>query len=86
MNERHEYQSAYYHKHKKKSTKRCAVCGGELEHGNQTYCLDCLLKDYMASVKGELGSSGRNTAYHRLVCRGYDITGILKACKERGIT
>lgn len=81
MNERHEYQSAYYHKRKKKTTKRCAVCGGELEHGNQTYCLDCLLRDF---ANGYKTGDGYFTACRRLYNRGYDVKQMVAEAQERG--
>lgn len=33
-------------KNQKKTTKKCLRCGKQLTHGNQIFCLDCLLDDY----------------------------------------
>ena len=55
---------AYYKAHYQPVKKYCLECGKQLEDGRQTWCLDCLLKDYAETASP--------LAYKRLLCRGYD--------------
>ena len=77
---------AYRQKHLERVKKRyrknrkdyfCIVCGSVLPHGNQKFCLNCLLKDYKYG--------NRTLAYNRLTCRGYDKEMIDFEVKERNI-
>lgn len=69
----HNYK-AYY----KPVEKYCPDCGKRLDDGRQTWCVDCLLKDY-AETKSRI-------AYKRLSCRGYDRELITEEINSRGIT
>ena len=64
----------YYEQHKKKSY--CKICGMPLSHGNQKYCLKCLLKTYQ-------NEKTRSWAYAVLRCRGYDKETIISEIEER---
>lgn len=68
----------YYKEHRKLVEKYCPDCGKRLEDGRQTWCLDCLLKDYATTESP--------VAYKRLVCRGYDRELITEEINSRGIT
>lgn len=58
----------------------CEICGVELPHGKQKFCLECLLKSY----KGDDIEKCRH-ARSILCCRGYDKEMIEDEYKERGI-
>lgn len=58
----------------------CEICGVELPHGRQKFCLECLLKSY----KGDDIEKYRR-ARSILYCRGYDKEMIEYECEERGI-
>ena len=64
--------------------KTCKVCGVELPHGTQQYCLNCLLKDYMkAREEGRKVHNHLVTAYARLRSRGLDKELIMNEINER---
>lgn len=67
----------YYKLHYKPVDKCCQGCGTKLEDGRQSWCLDCLLQDY---IKGSV------KAIHRLNSRGFDKAMILEEIDFRGIT
>ena len=79
------YKSAIgKYKHKKYNkehyayvNKHCAKCGDPLTDGRQSYCLDCLLRDYLYNNTA--------TTRQRLYNRGYDTEMILTEIEERGI-
>ncbi len=72
-------RKASYKKRKSISRKiyYCKTCGGEVEHGKQTHCIDCLLKAYKRK-------DTRGWALHVLSCRGYDAETIRFEIEERG--
>lgn len=55
--------------------KFCATCGKQLADYRQTWCLDCLLKDYEKTHS--------SVAYHRLCNRGFDRDTIIQELKNR---
>lgn len=57
--------------------KCCVECGDPLTDGRQSYCLDCLLRDYLYNNTA--------TTRQRLYNRGYDTEMILTEIEERGI-
>lgn len=79
MNEK-ERQHELYMKRKKPTWRRCAICGGLLDHGNQTYCLNCLLDNYVNGEREE-----RDHAYHCLTSRGYSTQEALREAQRRGL-
>ena len=72
------YRHKYHEQHYEPANKHCTKCGELLTDGRASYCLDCLLKDYLYN----------NTAVtrQRLYNRGYDTESIMNEIKERGIT
>lgn len=64
----------YYKQHR--IIKNCAICNKALPNGKQSYCMDCLLKEYLH------GDTKR--ARHILECRGYDKATIQYELKQRG--
>lgn len=72
-------QREYYKKHHKRKISYCKMCGVELPHGKQEYCLNCLLKDYKHSA-----GKAHTTAYSRLSNRGYDKEMIEYEIEQRG--
>lgn len=79
--ERKQYAHEYYVKHRKKADRCCKICGGELDNNNQTYCLDCLLRDF---ANGYKTGDGYFTACRRLCSRGYDVKQMVAEAQERG--
>lgn len=79
MNEK-ERQHELYMKRKKPTHRRCAICGGLLDHGNQTFCLNCLLDNYVNGEREE-----REHAYHCLISRGYSSQEALREAQRRGL-
>lgn len=69
----------YYLRNRTLVDKFCAVCGVKLPDARQTYCLECLLKDYR--------DTHSQTSIHRLYSRGFDIQMITEAVKnmEQGV-
>lgn len=69
----------------KRKISYCKICGVELPHGKQQYCLDCLLKDYI-KAKEECKKDHNHliTAYSRLNSRGYDRELIEYEIEQRG--
>ena len=62
------------------------MCGAELPHGRQQYCLNCLLKDFIkAKEEGKKAHNHLFTAYARLSSRGYDKEAITTEIEERGL-
>lgn len=57
--------------------KLCASCGTPLPNGCQTYCIDCLLRDYK--------QNRTKKAYQRLSCRGFGAQEIWELIKMKGI-
>lgn len=79
-------QLEYYKKHYKCKISHCKICGAELPHGKQKYCLDCLLKDFIkAKEESKKAHTHLFTAYNRLHCRGYDKEAIETKIEERGL-
>ena len=68
----------WYKKNHTPVAKFCLSCGDPLPDGRQTYCIDCLLRDYKYG--------NRAVAAQRLACRGYDKEMILTEIEDRGIT
>lgn len=78
----HPEQVKTYYKHK---ISYCKICGVELPHGKQQYCLNCLLKDYIAAKKESRKAHNHLiTAYSRLNNRGYDRELIEYEIEQRG--
>ena len=76
-----EQVKTYY----KRKISYCKICGVELPHGRQQYCLDCLLKDYIkAKEECKKGHNHLITAYSRLNSRGYDRELIEYEIEQRG--
>lgn len=71
-------RKTYYKKHHKPVEKYCADCGKKLDDGRQTWCLDCLLKDY--------AENNSHIAYQRLANRGYDRELIMEEINSRRTT
>ena len=67
----------YYKQHYQPVIKYCKTCGGKLESGKQTWCIDCLIKDFLYSHTKE--------SYGRLANRGYDVDMILEEAEARGL-
>ena len=77
-----EQVKTYY----KRKISYCKICGVELPHGRQQYCLDCLLKDYIAAKEEcKKGHNHLVTAYARLNSRGYDRELIEYEIEQRGV-
>ena len=69
----------------KRKISYCKICGVELPHGKQQYCLDCVLKDYIkAKEENRKTHEHLVTAYARLSCRGYDKEMIEYEIEQRG--
>ena len=67
--------------------KTCKVCGVELPHGRQQYCLNCLLKDYIkAKEEGKKAHNHLVTAYARLRSRGLDKELIELEIEAKGLS
>ena len=78
----HPEQVKTYYKHK---ISYCKICGVELPHGRQQYCLNCLLKDYIAARKESRKAHNHLiTAYSRLNSRGLDKELIEYEIEQRG--
>ena len=76
-----EQVKTYY----KRKISYCKICGVELPHGKQQYCLNCLLKDYIkAKEECKKGHNHLITAYSRLNNRGYDRELIEYEIEQRG--
>lgn len=71
------YRKIYYKEHYKYVNKTCKSCGDKLTDGRQSFCLTCLLIDYL--------HGDHNTARQRLACRGYDKAMILEELQNRNI-
>lgn len=77
-----EQVKTYY----KRKISYCKICGVELPHGRQQYCLNCLLKDYIAARKESRKAHNHLiTAYSRLNSRGYDRELIEYEIEQRGV-
>lgn len=77
-----EQVKTYY----KRKISYCKICGVELPHGKQQYCLNCLLKDYIkAKEECKKGHNHLITAYSRLNNRGYDRELIEYEIEQRGV-
>lgn len=61
-------------KHSKKSY--CKICNAPLPHGNQKYCLDCLLKAYQNAATHSWAAGVLNS-------RGYDSEEVKYTIAER---
>lgn len=72
-----EYQRRYRKAHQGENTKVCKTCDKPLENGNQTYCLNCLLKDYKYN--------NSHTAIRRLNNRGISAKDAREEIRLRGI-
>ena len=74
-----EVRKSYYLRTRTLVDKFCAVCGVKLPDGRQTYCLECLLKDYR--------DTHSQISIRRLYSRGFDIQMINEAVKnmEQGV-
>lgn len=59
-----EISRLYYKKHRVLVNKKCVCCGTKLNDGRQTYCLECLLKDYR--------DNRTPISIRRLYSRGFD--------------
>ena len=86
---RKEVKKKYKREHAKTYYKRkisyCKICGVELPHGKQQYCLNCLLKDYIKAKKEcKKGHNHLITAYSRLNNRGYNRELIEYEIEQRG--
>lgn len=68
----------YYKQHYKPVEKNCQGCGKRLEDGRQSWCLDCLLDDYV--------NNKSRAAFQRLSCRGYDKAMIMEEINLRRAT
>lgn len=75
-----ERQHELYMKRKKPTWRRCSICGDPLDHGNQKYCLGCLLDNYVNGNREE-----RNHAFHCLTGRGYSSKEALHEAQRRGL-
>ena len=76
-----EQVKTYY----KRKISYCKICGVELPHGRQQYCLNCLLKDYIAARKESRKAHNHLiTAYSRLNSRGLDKEIIEYEIEQRG--
>lgn len=64
----------YYRKHRVLVDKMCACCGIKLDDGRQTYCLECLLRDYR--------DNHTPISVRRLYSRGLDKTMIKEELKR----
>lgn len=72
----HKYERhLYYKQHYEPVEKYCEGCGKRLDDGRQSWCLDCLLDDYI--------NNKSKVAYQRLSCRGYDKISILQEISLR---
>lgn len=67
----------YYIQHHQPVIKYCKSCGKLLEDARQTWCIECLLSDYIYNKSA--------IAYQRLSCRGYDKAMILDEAETRGL-
>lgn len=67
----------YYIQHHQPVIKHCKSCGKSLDDARQTWCIECLLVDYIYNKSA--------IAYQRLSCRGYDKAMILEEAKTRGL-
>lgn len=79
MNEK-ERQHELYMKRKKPTHRRCAICGRFLDNGNQRYCLNCLLDNYINGEREE-----RDHAAHCLQSRGYSTQAMIQEAQRRGL-
>lgn len=61
---------------KRRIIKYCKICNCELPNGKQSYCIECLLKEYFQGNKQK--------AFHILSCRGYNTIMINEEIKQRG--
>lgn len=67
----------YYIRHHQPVIKCCKSCGKLLDDARQTWCMECLLVDYIYNKSA--------IAYQRLSCRGYDKAMILEEAKIRSL-
>lgn len=75
-----ERQHELYMKRKKPTHRRCTICGGLLDNGNQRYCLNCLLDNYINGEREE-----RDHAFHCLTSRGYSSRTATIEAQRRGL-
>ena len=68
---------SYYRDHYVPVAKCCASCGTALEDGRQSYCLSCLLNDYINNKSPE--------SKQRLYNRGFNSSMIHEELKLRGM-
>lgn len=73
-----ERSKRYYKEHRTLVNKQCACCGTKLDDGRQSYCLNCLLKDYRDNPSV--------ISRKRLYSRGFDKAMIEEEIKERTVT
>lgn len=71
------YLKKYYREHYVPVTKKCECCGADLPDGRQSFCLRCLVYNFM---NGE--GVVRRKAYSRLALRGYTKSDIISEAKS----